>query len=122
MIDRLVETVNGKASLVHRGRYLTTRFLVELGPEAYLVDVVQGRIAAVTSGPFVMPSWSFALRAPKEAWEQFFQPVPPPGYQDLFGLLKQRLLRIEGDLQPLMANLRYIKEAFASLRPLEAKP
>ena len=58
----------------------------------------------------------FALRAPAGAWEKFWLPVPPPGFHDLFALLKQRLLRIEGDFHPLMANLFYFKEVIAALR------
>ncbi|HEV2510294.1 hypothetical protein [Bosea sp. (in: a-proteobacteria)] len=116
MIDGLTEAVNRRESLVRRGRYVTTRMLVEVGDLAYLVEIEQGRIASVRRGPFVMPSWTFALRAPADAWSAFFAPVPQPGFHDLFALLKKRLLRIEGDLHPFMANLRYFKEIFAALR------
>lgn len=116
MIDSLAEAVNRRETLVRRGRYVTTRMLVEVGDLAYLVEIEQGRIASVRRGPFVMPSWTFALRAPADAWSEFFAAMPRPGFHDLFALLKKRLLRIEGDLHPFMANLRYFKEIFAALR------
>ena len=116
MTDDIPQRINGNERLIWRGRYVHTRFLLEVGDTAYLIVIAEGRIASITRGPFVMPSWDFALRAPAGAWEKFWLPVPPPGFHDLFALLKQRLLRIEGDFHPLMANLFYFKEVIAALR------
>jgi hypothetical protein len=116
MIETLKARVNEDVALVRRGRYLTTTFLLEVGQTAWLVSVFEGRIASVTSGPFVMPSWSFALRAPEPEWQKFWSPRPPPGSNDLMALIKRRVLKAEGDLQIFMANLRYFKEALAKLR------
>jgi hypothetical protein len=63
VIEALQQLVNADAALVRRGRYLTTTFLLEIGAAAWLIAIFEGRIVAVTSGPFVMPSSSFALRA-----------------------------------------------------------
>jgi hypothetical protein len=116
MIETLKARVNGDAALVRRGRYLTTTFLLEVGQSAWLVSIFEGRIASVTPGPFVMPSSSFALRAPEEEWKKFWSPRPPPGANDLMALIKRRVLKAEGDLHVFMANLRYFKEALAKLR------
>ena len=116
MIETLRERVNGDEGLVRRGRYLTTTFLLEVGQTPWLIQIFEGRIVSVTSGPFVMPSSSFALRAPEEEWEKFWSVRPPPGSNDLMALIKRRVLRAEGDLQIFMANLRYFKEALAKLR------
>jgi hypothetical protein len=117
MIETLKERVNSDAALVRRGRYLTTTFLLEIGPAAWLISIFEGRIVSVTPGPFVMPSSSFALRTSKEEWEKFSSTRPPPGSNDLMALIKRRVLKAEGDLWVFMANLRYFKEAFAKLRP-----
>jgi hypothetical protein len=116
MIETLEPRVNGDEALVRRGRYLTTTFLLEIGPAAWLIAIHEGRVASVTSGPFVMPSSSFALRTSKEEWDKFLSPRPPPGSNDLMALIKRRVLKAEGDLQILMANLRYFKEVLAKLR------
>jgi hypothetical protein len=116
MIEALGERVNGDAMLVRRGRFLTTTFLLEVGPTAWLIAIFEGRIVSVTSGPFVMPSSSFALRASEEEWGKFWSPRPPPGSNDLMALIKRRVLKAEGNLQIFMANLRYFKEALAKLR------
>ena len=100
-----------------RGRYVYTTFLVEIGDVPWLVRIEAGRIVAVARGPFVMPNWTFALRASRETWDAFWQAQPRPGSHDLFAMLKRRVLRIEGDLHPFMANLLYFKQVMASLRP-----
>ena len=89
-IENLPDLVDADPVLVRRGRFIDTTF--------------------------VMPSWTFALRAPAEAWATFFQPVPPPGFNDLFAMLKRRVLKIEGDLHVFMANLLYFKGILATLR------
>jgi hypothetical protein len=121
MIERIAELVNADEKLVRRGRFVHTTFLLEVGGTGYLIRIVDGRIVAVTAGPFITPNYSFALRAPREAWEMFWQELPPPGFNDLFALFKRGLLRIEGDLHPFMANLLYFKDVLAALRKERAR-
>jgi len=116
MIEALQGLVNADAGLVRRGRTLTTSFLLEVGQTAFIISIYEGRIVQVAQGPFVMPSSSFALRAPEEEWKKFWSHRPPPGSNDLMALIKRRVLKAEGDLQIFMANLRYFKEALAKLR------
>jgi hypothetical protein len=116
MIEALKQRVNDDAGLVRRGRYLTTSFLLEVGATSWLISIFEGKIVSVTKGPFVMPSSSFALRAPEEEWQKFWSMRPPPGSNDLLALVRRRVLKTEGNLQIFMANLRYFKEALAKLR------
>jgi hypothetical protein len=117
LTELLKDKVNADAALVRRGRFLTTTFLIEVGSAQWLVSIVEGRIASIAQGPFVMPSWTFALRAPQEEWEKFWSANPPPGSNDLMALIRRRVLRAEGDLHVFMANLRYFKESLEKLRP-----
>jgi hypothetical protein len=116
MIEQLKERVNTDDRLVRRGRFLSTHFLIEVGSTQWLINVVEGRVSSVEQGPFVMPSWSFALRAPQEVWAQFWEADPRPGSHDLMALIKRRVLTAEGNLQVFMAHLRYFKECLAKLR------
>jgi len=120
MIEALKERVNNDSALVRRGRFLSTTFLLEVGATAWLIAIYEGRIVSVTRGPFVMPSSSFALRAPADEWEKFWSGRPPPGSNDLMALIRRRVLQAEGDLKIFMAHLRYFKEALAKLRPAGA--
>jgi len=116
VFDRLAELVNGNEALVRRGRFLTTTFLLEADGDAWLIRVVEGRIERVERGPFLMRAWSFAIRAPRESWQRFWEPVPAPGYHDLFAMSRNGHARIEGDLLPLMTHLRYIQDVLAMPR------
>jgi hypothetical protein len=120
-VARLPELVNADAGLVRRGQRLTTTFLLAVDDAEYLVHVAGGRIAAVERGPFLMRSWSFAIRASADAWARFWEPVPEPGYHDLFAMKKLGVATVEGDLWPLMAHLRYLKDVLAAPRPARAK-
>jgi hypothetical protein len=116
MIEGLKDKVNADEMLVKRGRFLSTTFLLEVGSSAWLVTIVEGKIVSAVQGPFVMPSWSFALRASEDEWVKFWSSRPVPGSHDLMALIKRRTLKAEGNLQVFMANLRYFKEALVKLR------
>lgn len=120
MIETLAGRVNGDALLVHRGRFVDTRFLLGVGGQDWLVRIVDGKVVAVDRGPFVMPRWAFALRAAAEDWATFWSADPPPGYHDLFALIRFGRLKVEGDMHPFMANLFYFKGVLASLRAARA--
>ena len=105
--------VNADAGLVRRGRYCSATFLLEAGDSDYLLRVHEGRVASLERGPFLMRPWTFAIRASTEAWRRFWEPVPAPGYHDLFAMKKLGVASVEGDLIPLMANLRYVKDVIA---------
>jgi hypothetical protein len=114
--DALASLVNSDAALVRRARHLSVDFLVEDGDTLYWISVREGRITVVRRGDALLRSWSFAIRASSEAWREFWQPMPRPGFHDVFAMCKSGTARIDGDLQPLMANLRTIKEMLAKPR------
>lgn len=116
MIGNLAQLANDDALLMHRGRFVTTRFMVEVGDDQWLLRVIDGRVVEALKGPFVMPRWSFALRARASDWDMFWSPDPPPGYHDLFALVRFGRLTVEGDMHPFMANLFYFKGLLGKLR------
>ena len=113
MFERLPRLLESDPDLVRRGALFDARFQVGIGDVPFDVALAAGRIASLERGPFVMRSWRFAVRGPAEAWERFWMPVPPPGWHDLFALSKRGVMVLEGDLQPLMANLQYVKDLLA---------
>ena len=116
MLEQLAARVNADDNLVRRGRHVDTTFLLAIDDADHLIRVREGRILSVTPGPFITPSYSFALRAARESWEKLWSAQPLPGYTDIFALVKKKLLRIEGDLHPLMSNLLYFKGVLAAPR------
>jgi hypothetical protein len=114
MLEHLAAQVNADANLMRRGRHIDTTFMLAIDDADYLIRVAEGRIVAITPGPFITPNYSFALRASRDSWEKLWSPKPIAGFTDIFALVKKKLLRIEGDLHPLMSNLLYFKGVLAA--------
>ena len=110
------DAVNGDARLVSRGRYLDAVLLMGVGEATWRFDIRRGQVATAETGPFVMPASTFSLHASAEEWRAFWEPVPRPGHHDIFAMMKRRVLRVDGDLHPLMANLFYFKAFLAAPR------
>jgi len=121
MIESIARHVNADGNLVRRGRFVDTAFAIAVDDTYYLVHIERGRIDRVVAGLFLSPDHSFLLRAPRSVWEKFWQDPPPPGFNDLFALTKQKLLRIEGNQYPLMCNLLYFKDVIAAPRKEHAR-
>jgi len=116
MIAKIASLVNADRGLVHRGRFIDTTFMIAIDDAPTLLRVQEGRVTKVTPGPFITPDYSFCLRASRNVWEKFWQPLPPLGYTDIFALVKQKLMQVEGNLHPFMANLLYFKDVIAAPR------
>jgi hypothetical protein len=116
LVEALPDLVNGDAWLVHRGRFLSVDFMIELGARAFHVSIERGRIVRLDRGAVPMWPWRFAIRGDDEGWRQFWRAVPPPRFHDIFALTKHAGFRIEGDLHPFMANLLYFKDVLAAPR------
>ena len=113
---RLPALVNQDAALVRRGRWCTTTLMIASGAVPLYLSIVDGKIGDMTRGPTLMRSWRFAIRADADAWRRFWQPLPEPGFNDVLAMSRFGRATIEGDLQPLMANLRYFKEVLEAPR------
>lgn len=116
--EALPRLVAADADLMRRGRFLSCDFELGIGAQTLLVSLVEGRVAAVARGPFLLRPWAFAIRAEADVWAKFLEPMPAAGFHDLMALTKVGRARIEGNLVPFMANLQYIKDVVASPRAL----
>jgi hypothetical protein len=116
MLEKIADLVNADAGLVRRGRFVDTTVMIAVDDAYTLLRIREGRVTAITPGPFITPDFSFAVRASREVWDKFWQPLPPLGFTDVFALIKTKLMRVEGDLHPFMANLLYFKDLLAAPR------
>lgn len=111
--ERLPELVAGDEVLIRRGRWLTGDMELGIGALPLVVSFAEGRVTRVARGPFLLRPWAFAIRAEPEAWAAFLEAEPRPGAHDIMAMYKRGAARIEGDLQPLLANLQYVKDVLA---------
>lgn len=113
LYEALPGLVAGDEALVRRGRWLTGDAELGIGALPLTVSFAEGRVARVARGPFLLRSWVFAIRAEPEAWMAFLEAEPRPGSHDILAMYKRGAVRIEGNLQPLLANLQYVKDVLA---------
>lgn len=122
MLAGIKDIVNADPWLQRKGRWVNTVFMLEsvdaTDKLSWRVEIRRGRIESIERGPFVMVSSDLSFRAPAQAWADFWQPRPAPGCNDVLALLRRKLLRIEGNLQPFMANLFYFKGVLEAPRRL----
>ena len=113
LMQGLPDRVNGDPVLRRLGRFCSTEVLLEASDAGFHLVFARGRLEEVVRGPFAMRPWSFALRGEEDAWRRFWHPCPDPGYNDIFAMSRIGALRIEGDVGPLLAHLRFFKEVLA---------
>lgn len=118
VLAHLPALVNGDAGLVRRGRWLTGSFRVDCGKVPVFIAVDAGSVAKVEIGAQLLRPVMFSISAPADAWQRLWAPLPAPGFHDLFAMTKAGVAHIDGELRPLMANLRYVKEVLAAPRGL----
>jgi hypothetical protein len=121
MLEAVPRLLAADPALLRRGHFLDARFQVGIGSIPFDLNVQGGRIVTLERGPFLMRSWRFAVRGTAEGWDRLWQPVPAPGWHDLLALTKRGCASIEGDLQPLMANLQYVKDLLVLPRRLRSE-
>jgi hypothetical protein len=112
----VTRAVNEDPSLVRRGRWLTVDFIVQIGTTSCFVSVRGGRIESVETKPQIMRRSSFTIQAAPQDWNAFWQPIPKPGWHDIFAMVKTGRATINGDIHLLMCNLQYIKDVLAMPR------
>jgi hypothetical protein len=108
--------------LQRRGAWFSERFHVVIDETPFEVTAEKGRIVSVERGPFLLRSRCFAIAASSDGWRRFWQPMPEPGWHDIFALVKRGHAQVDGNLHPLMANLQYVKDVLAAPRQLNVKP
>jgi hypothetical protein len=99
--------------LAASARFLTAECLVGSFSRPVHLAIRDGRVIAAAAEPALMRSWRFAFRATPQAWAEYWQPLPRPGWHDLLALTKRGEASLEGDLHPFLSNLQFFKDLLA---------
>ncbi|HLT98404.1 MAG TPA: hypothetical protein VKZ70_01535 [Burkholderiaceae bacterium] len=118
-VDRFLNAV----AKFQRRRPATFDIKVGIGGTDLLVKVRSGRVESAESLAALRPltPWDFALSAEASTWQRFWEATPAAGWHDIFALTRHGRMQIEGNLQPFMAHLQFVKDLLASPRT-EVKP
>ena len=117
-IERLPDLVNADAGLSFRCRAMSLDFVLASGSDRFYVPVRAGRMEPVAPGKQILRSAALAFAAEPATWLAHWQPVPGPGEYDLFALVKDERMAIDGDMRVLMRHLQNLKDILAAPRAL----
>ena len=115
---RLPDLLAANSDLLRRGRWVTVDCRIDIGEQPFFLALENGVLAAFERGTRLMRSSAFAIRASDDAWTHHWQPVPAPGWHDLFALTKRGMASMDGDFRPLLQNLQFFKDLLALPRRL----
>ena len=116
MIEALKDLVNANPALVRRGRWTNAVMLLGIGDQNWIIEIRDGRIANLAPEDWTVSSWDFAIRGTADAWAKFWSPMPPPMHHDISALVRAGKVRLDGDIDMLMANFLYLKLVLEQLR------
>ena len=116
MIEKLQALVNDNPALVRRGRWTNAVMLLGIGDDNWLVTIRDGRIEQITPEDWTVCPWDFAIHGTREAWEKFWSPMPPPMHHDISALVRAGKVRLDGNIDMLLANFLYLKLVLEQLR------
>jgi hypothetical protein len=115
MIEELPALVNANAALVRRGRWTDADLLIEIGQAGWIVRIRAGRVE-VPPVEYRVTAYDFAIRGTEDAWRAFWAPLPPPRRHDISALVREGSMRLDGNLDLMMANFLYLKLMLETLR------
>ena len=120
-VERLPELVDAQPALVRRARAMRFTIVLASGRERFYLPIEGGRIGPVVHGSQILRAAALSFTAEPDAWLAHWRPVPAPDACDLFALVKDERLRIEGDMTLLMRHLQNLKDILAAPRALFAE-
>ncbi|MCL6445403.1 MAG: hypothetical protein K6T83_18420 [Alicyclobacillus sp.] len=115
-VMKWVGVINDDSEIARLGRWLTGNILFQFGEERYLLQVDHGRVTDVLVNPIWDKSWDFAVKASVDTWEKSIQQVPPPFYQDIFGMMWNHGMTLEGNVVKAMQHIRALKLMMAAMK------
>ena len=116
MIEKLQDLVNGNAGIVRRGQWTNAVMLLGIGDKNWMITIRAGQIESIALEDWTVSAYDFGIRGTAEAWEKFWSPLPPPMHHDISALVRAGKVRMDGNMDMLMANFLYLKLMLEQMR------
>lgn len=111
--------LNDTPHLRRLGRLFSETVLLGVDGEEYYLTFDRGELVEIAEGPSRKTPYRFSYHTDSDALRSFWEPLPEPGFHDIFGLVKIGRGRIAGDILVLVKNLRFFKEFMMLPRSFE---
>jgi hypothetical protein len=118
-MSQLQHLINTDRELVSIGRLFDCTFVWKIGDLSYLFQIEHGKAVAIRR-PTWNDHWDFSIEGPTGTWEKFVQPLPPPGYYDLLGIITRHSdCDLIGNRLKAMQHMRSLVRLFQLTREVE---
>jgi hypothetical protein len=115
-VDAWIAAINADGEVNRLGKWFDARVLFDFGGERYILRFVSGKVTDVIASPIWDKAWDFGVKAPLDCWAKSRMDPPPPFYQDIFGMMWNHGMTLEGDVVKAMQNIRALKLVLALMR------
>lgn len=115
-IERWVGAINADPQIERLGRFFYGRMCLEFGPTKYILVVSAGQVLDVVSQPIWDKPYDFKIKADIETWKRSAEAVPRPFYQDIFAMMWNHGMTLEGDVVKAMQHIRTVKLMLAAMK------
>ena len=107
------EKLADQPHLQHLGRLFSATILLKIDDGEHYLTFRDGLLAEIQPGPSKKIPYQVGFVTDGDAMEEFWMPLPKPGFHDIFGLVKIGRGEIIGDILVLVKNLRFLKAVLA---------
>jgi len=114
---RFREACEQDEELRAHGKFFSCSYMLDTEEHRVVIAMHRGKVDEITIDPEpIAERYQFAIRASAAVWRKFAQPVPPPMYHGLWSASFRSGMQLEGDLLPMMQNLRCLTRQLELLR------
>ncbi len=119
-VARLRAALNEDPEFRLMSRFWTTRLLVRVGEQPYLLAIRDGEVEEIASELTIFDPWEIEVTGPEDGWEKLLRKEPPPFYQDLFPAILHHGFTMGGYLEGLFAYYPAVRRMIDVMRDQRA--
>jgi hypothetical protein len=113
---RWTEVINEDAEIVRLGQFFDGRMCIQVDDDKFILVVNRGRVIDVLENALWDRPFDFKIAATRDVWWQSVQRVPRPFYQDIFGMMWNHGMTLEGNVVTAMQHIRVVKLMLAAMK------
>lgn len=115
-VSRWVEEINDDPQIQRIGRFFEGRMCIEFDDDKFVLHIVGGKVINTLTNPIWDKPFDFKIAATTETWQRSAEEVPRPFYQDIFGMMWNHGMTVEGNVVLAMQNIRALKLMLAAMK------
>lgn len=115
-VERWVKAINADPEIRRLGKWFDAKVMFDFGGERYILKFVEGQVASVIAHPIWDKAWEFGIKASVDCWQKSLMDPPPPFHQDIFGMMWNHGMTLEGDAVKAMQHIRVVKLVLAIMK------